>query len=177
MTNSERKNREKILAIVTIIVVLGALAFSIIIEPQLAKRKKSLEEMYQLQLKLTKMRTDVRMKDRTDNIYSVYEPVIASIGNDAKDLSVFARELRNLYNKLEVKNMSINPIIKEEFFKQLSMKIEVSGKIQDILSFILEVERYKNPIHIERMDIISHEITDTVKATFVITKVVAEANT
>ena len=177
MANSERKKREKILAIVTIIVVLSALTFSIIIEPQLVKRNKSLKRMYQLQLELTKMRTDVRLKDRTDNIYSFYEPVIASIGDDTKDLAVFTRELRDLYNDLDVKNISINPIIKEEFFKQLSVKIEMSGKIKDILTFICKVDENKKPMHIERMDIISHEITDNVKATFVITKVVAESNT
>jgi len=178
MANSMKKNREKMLAVTTLIVVLGVLAYTIIIEPQIQKRKNNLDQMNQLQLKLARMNVDVLMKDRTENIYSIYEPIIASVGSDQQDISVFTRELRDLYKNLKVniRTVIINPVVKEEFFKQLSVKIEMSGNIRDILSFVCELDTYDKPIHIELMDLISQEITDNVKASFVITKIVAEAN-
>jgi Tfp pilus assembly protein PilO len=172
MANSKTKNREKIWAIITIIIVLVALVYTVILEPQIQKKEKSLQQMNQMRLKLAKMKTDVLMKDRTDKIYSIYEPIIASIGSDQQDISVFTRELRDMYKDLRVniRTVIINPIAREEFFKQLSVKIEMSGNIRDILSFICKIDTYDRPIHIELLDIISQEITDNVKASFIITK-------
>ncbi len=178
MANSEKRNREKILAVITLIVVISALTFIIIIEPQLTERKKCLEHLHQLQLKLTKMRNAVRMKDRTDKIYSDYEPFIKSSGEGLHDALVFTRELQSLYGNLKVgiKTVTISPTVKEEFFKQLSVRIEMSGSIKEILTFICSIEEDSTPIHIELLEIIPQEITDNVKASFIITKVVAEAD-
>lgn len=176
MINSEKRNHEKILVVITAIVVLSALTFSIIIEPQLKGRKSRLDHMNKLQLKLTKMTNDVSMKERTDKLYSVYEPFIAGSGTDQDEISLYTRELRSLYQNLKVniRTVTINPIVREDFFKQLSVKIEMSGNIKEILKFIYMIDNYNKPIHTELLDIISQEPTDTVKASFVITKVVAE---
>ena len=174
--NSIKNNREKILAIITAIVIISTLTFITIIEPQLKVRKTHLAHMRQLQLKMMKMKGDLLIKDRIDSIYSQIEPLIVSNGTDQQEISLFTRELRNLYLKLRVNTRTIKilPITKEEFYKRLSVRIEMSGHIKEILNFIHSVEAHSNPIRIEQFDIKAREIMDNVQASFLITKVVAE---
>lgn len=176
---SAKKSREKVLAIIAISVILGAVAFTAIIEPQLKERKARLALMRQLQLKLTKMKGDLLLKDRIDDIYSQIEPLIAGNGTNQQEISLFTRELSDLYSKLNVKTKTIKilPIINEEFYRRLSVKIEMSGHVREILNFILSVETYPNPIRIEQFDIKAREITDNIQASFLVTKVVAEPET
>jgi Tfp pilus assembly protein PilO len=176
MMASAKKNREKVLAIITASLILGAVAFTIIIEPQLKERKTRLAHMLQLQLKLTEMKGDLLVKDRVDNIYSQIKPLIASNGTNQQEISLFTRELSDLYSKLNVKTKTIKilPIINEEFYRRLSVKIEMSGHVRDILNFILSIETSLNPIRIEQFDIKAREIVDDVQVSFLVTKVVGE---
>lgn len=179
MIAGTKNNREKLLAIIAATVILGAVTFIAIIEPQLKERKLRLERMHQLQLNLTKMKGDLLIKDRIDNIYSQIKPLIASNGTDQQEISLFTRELSDLYSKLNVRIRSVKilPIVNEEFYKRLSVKIEMSGHVKNILNFIRSVEAYPNPIRIEQFDLKAREIVDNVQASFLITKVVAEPET
>jgi Tfp pilus assembly protein PilO len=178
MANS-KNSREKVLAILAISVILGVVTFTVVIEPQLKVRKARLARMHQLQLKLTKMKGDLLIKDRIENIYSQIEPLIASSGTNQQEISLFTRELSNMYSKLNVrtKTIKILPITNEEFYRRLSIKIEMSGHIREILTFILSVETHPNPVRIEQFDIKAREILDNVEASFLVTKVVAELQT
>jgi Tfp pilus assembly protein PilO len=179
MIASAKNNREKVLAIIAVSVILSTFIFAVIIEPQLDKRKSRLARMHQLQLKLMKMRGDLLIKDRIDSIYSQIKPLIVSNGTDQQEISLFTRELRNLYSKLRVNTRTIKilPIVNEEFYKRLSIRIEMSGHIQEIINFIHSVETYHNPIRIEQLNITAREIADNVQASFLVTKVVAESET
>jgi Tfp pilus assembly protein PilO len=169
-------NREKTLAVITAIVIIGTLVFMIVIEPQLKMRKTRLANLRQLQLKLMKMKRDLLVKDRIDSRYSQIEPLIVSHGTDQQEISLLTRELRDLYLKLNVNTRTIKilPVTNEEFYKRLSVRIEMSGHIKEILKFIYSVEAHANPIRIEQFGIKAKEITDNVQASFLITKVVAE---
>jgi Tfp pilus assembly protein PilO len=183
MTNSvgrsTEKNREKLLVIITIMVVLSAMAFAVIIEPQLKERKLRRERMHRLQLDLTKMQHNLLVKDRIDHVYSQIKPLIISSGTNQQEISRFTRELSDLYSKLNVniRSVKILSILDEEFYRRLSVKIEMAGDIRDILKFILSIEGYPNPIRIEQLDLKAREIVDTVQASFLITKVVAGPET
>jgi Tfp pilus assembly protein PilO len=176
MTISEKNKREKILAIITSVVIAGAVIFITIIKPQLVKYKAGLNRVHQLQLKLTKMQADLRIKDRIDDIYSQIEPLISGTGTGQQEISLFTRELNNLYSKLNVKIRSVKilPTTSEEFYRRLSMKIEMYGPVKNILDFILSVERYPHPIRIEQFDLKAQDTADNVEASFLITKVVSE---
>lgn len=183
MTNSmiagAKNNREKLLAIIAATVILSTVIFIAIIEPQLKERKLRLDRMHQLQLKLTRMRGDLLVKDRIDDIYSQIKPLITSNGTDQQEISLFTRELSDLYSKLNVKIRSVKilPIVNEEFYKRLSIKIEMSGHIKSLLDFILSIETYSNPVRIEQFDLKAREIMDNIQASFLITKVVAKPET
>jgi len=161
---------------ITVSVALGAVIFIVVIEPQLKEHKACSMRMNQLRLKLTKMKGDLLVKDRIDSVYAQIEPLIASSGTDQQEISLFTRELSDLYSKQKVRTRTIKilPIISEEFYRRLSVKIEMSGHIREVLNFIDSVETHPNPIRIEQFDIKSQEIVDNVEASFVVTKVVTK---
>lgn len=173
------KNREKILAVITVIVVVGALVFTVIIEPQLKKRQVSLARMNQLHLKLIKLKSDLLIKDRIDSVYAQIEPLIVGDGSDQQEKSHFTRELSELYSKLDitVTSTTILPTMNEEFYRRLSAKVQMHGHVMEILRFILAVEALSSPVRIEQFDFRARETVDNVNATFLVTKVVADSGT
>lgn len=176
MNSSTKKNREKLLALIAATVTVGAVTFTTVIKPQLEERKLRLKHMHQLQSKLTKMRRDLLIKDRIDKVYSQIEPLIAGNSTEQQELSLFTRELSDLYSKLDVKirSVKIPPPTNEEFYRRLSIKIEMSGRIKNILSFIFSVETYPNPLKIEQFDLRAQEVMGNIQASFLISKVVVE---
>lgn len=172
---SAKNNHEKVLFIMTVSVIVGVVVFTVIIEPQLKERKALLAQMRQLKLKLTKMKGDLLIKDRVDNAYSQVEQFIASNGTNQQEISLFTRELSDLYSKLNVKTKTIKilPVINEEFYQKLSVKIEMSGHIREILNFILCIDEFPKPIKIEQFDIKAREIVDNIHVSFLVTKIVA----
>jgi Tfp pilus assembly protein PilO len=171
-----RNNREKFLAVIAVAVVVCAIVFVVIIEPQLEKRRVSLERMHQLQLKLTKMKGDLLIKDRIDNIYSRIEPLIAGDGTEQQEKSRFTRELSGLYSKLNVTitSTTILPTVDEQFYRRLSAKIEMRGHAREVFNFVLAVENNTNPIKIEQFQFKAREIIDNINASFLVSKVVAK---
>lgn len=179
MDAGTKKNREKILAVTTAAVIVGVFIFGIIVEPQIKKRKRHIEQLHQTQLQLTKMQGDLLIKGRVDKIYAQVEPLIAGGGTDQQEISLFTRELGDLYSKLAVKIRSVKilPCANEPFYRRLSIKIEMSGHIKDVLRFIQAVEGHSNPIRIEQLDLKAMETKNNVQLSLLVSKVVAEAKT
>jgi len=176
MLERYKVNREKFLAVIAAVVIAAVVALSAVINPQLERRKARLEQLRQLQLKLAKMKSDLLVKDRIEKIYSKVEPLIASTGPNQQEISLFTRELSDLYSNLKVKIRSVKilPVTEEKFYRRLSIKVEMTGHIKSILRFIFSVETYQNPIRIEKLDLQAREIIDNVQASFLVTKIVAQ---
>lgn len=174
-----KNNRQKILAVITVVVVVCAFVFSFVVEPQLKRRQDCLAQMNKLQLMLTRMKGDLLIKDRIDNIYAQLEPIIAGEGTDQQEKSGFTRELSELYSKLDVTVTSTTmlPTAKEEFYRRLSAKVQMHGNVREIFRFILAVEAHSSPVRIEQFDFKAREIADDINATFLVTKVVAGSKT
>ena len=177
MTGRTSKSREKLLSVITVAVIIGTVVFAGVVRPGLNERQSRLRRMHQLELKLTRIKRDVLEKDRIDRDYARIEPLIAGTGTDLQEKSKFARELHDLFSKQNVQTRTVTPlpILNEEFYRGLAIKIEMTGNIKDVLKFIFAVETYSNPIRIEWLDLKTRETTDDVHASFRITKVVAKA--
>jgi Tfp pilus assembly protein PilO len=172
-----KKNHEKLLALTTAVIIIAVVLFSAIIDPQLKKHQQHLHDLNQLELKLTKLRGDILVKDRIDRSYAQIEPLLAIGQNDQQEISNFTQEVSNLYSKLNIKIRSVKilPPANESFYRSLAIKIEMSANIKDILKFIHAVEIHPSPLRIEQLDIKAQEINDTVQASFLISKVIAES--
>ncbi len=176
MNPTAKKNNEKLLAVIAAVTVFGALIFSVMISPKLKERKQCLEKILQLNLKLAKMRSDLLIKDHIDKVYLQVEPLLGEGGTDQQKISLFTRELNELYAKLNVKinSVKILPIINETFYKRLLIRVEMSGHVKSILNFVFSVEAGSVPMKIEELDFKSQDIADSVRTSFLISKVVSE---
>lgn len=168
--------RQKTLAVITAAVLGGVLIFITIIDPQLKRGTALNSQMHQLQTRLTKVRSDMLIKDRIDRMYSEIEPLISSTRTDQQEISLLTRQLNDLYSKLPVKIRSVKilPMTETEFYRKVSLKIEMSGKIRDVMKFVFSVERSAEPVRIERFNLKAKEAADHVQASFLISKLTTQ---
>lgn len=171
----DSKKREKLLAVLTAVILGAVFLFTSIIEPQLKKHRELSGKLDQLQLDLTKARGNLLIKDRIEKTYNQISPLIAMQGSQQQQTSEFTRLLDQLYSKLNVKIRSIKilPVTDEIYFQKLSIRIEMTGFVNDFLKFIEAVELCQSPIKIEQLDLTAQELQDTVMASMIISKVVS----
>jgi len=174
MKQITKNKRETTLAVATVVVLVGILIFVTIIEPQLKRHATLDDKLRELQIQLTQMKSDMRIKDRIEQMYSQIEPLIASDRTDQQEISLLTRQLNDLYasRPLKIRSVKILPITQAEFYKQVSVKIEMSGKIKDIIAFVNSIEQYTQPITIERFDLRASDRTDHVRVWFRISKII-----
>lgn len=169
------KNREKLLAIVTIVILASILLFTVIIEPQLKKHKALSSRLSQLQLELTKARGNLLIKDRIEKTYTQIEPMIAAKGSQQQQISDFARLLNQIYSNvnMKIRSVKILPVTDENYHRKLTIRVEMKGYVKDFLKFIDQVEQRPEPIRIEQFDLTGQETKDTVMVSMIISKIVA----
>lgn len=175
---NDSKKREKLLAIVAAAILGSTFLFTTIIDPQLKKNKTLSSQFAQLQLDLTRARSNLLIKDRIEKAYTKIEPLIAAQGNQQQQISDFTRLLDQIYSKLNMKIRSVKilPVADENYYRKLTIRIEMKGAVKDFLKFIEAVEQHAEPIRIEQLDLTSHEAKDTIMASMIISKIVSAEN-
>jgi len=176
MITTLKTAREKRLAWATMLLIIGVVLHVTVVGPQLRQRKSRLDHLHRLQLTLAKMKADLLIRDRIEKSYARIESTIASKGSEQRNISSFTRELSVLYSNLNVKIRSIKllPTTREQFYTRLSMNIEMTGHINEIIRFIIAVETKANPFKIEKLDLTAQEIADNIQASLVISQIVAD---
>jgi Tfp pilus assembly protein PilO len=171
----DSKKRGKILAAATAVILGLVFLFTTIIDPQLKKRKVLSSQLIQLQLDLIRAKSNLLIKDRIEKAYTQIDPLIATQGNQQQQISNFTRLLDQIYSKLNVKIRSVKilPVADENYYRKLTIRIEMTGFVKDFLRFIEEIEQHKEPIRIEQFDLTVQETKDTVMASMIITKIVS----
>ena len=172
------KKRERLLVVLTAVVIGSVFLFTSIIDPQLKRHKTLSSQFLQLQLDLTKARGNLLIKDRIEKAYTQISPLIAVQNSQQQQISDFTRLLDQIYSKLNVKIRSVKilPVADENYYQKLSIRIEMTGIVKDFLKFIEAVEQHQEPIRIEQFDLTAQETQDTVMASMIISKIVAAEN-
>lgn len=173
MIKEKNKSNEKKLAIITAILLVAVMMYTGVIEPQMMKRKASIQKKQQLQLNLTRMKADMLLRDRIEKKYAQLKSMMQSAGTDQQEISRFSRELNDLYSKLpvKIKTIKILPLQEERFYKKFSIKAEITGDIRSIITLIEAIESTNSPIRIEQLDLKAQGTHDKVLASFLLTKV------
>ena len=174
----DSKKREKLLAIVTAAILGSVFLFTVIIDPQLKKHNALAAQYSQLQLDLTRARGNLLIKDRIEKVYTQIEPLIAAQGNQQQQISDFTRLLDQIYSKLNVKIRSVKilPATDENYYRKLTIRIEMKGFVKDFLKFIDAVEQHTEPIRIEQFDLTSQQTKDNIMASMIVSKIVSTEN-
>lgn len=172
------KKREKLLAVLTASLIGSVFLFTSIIDPQLKRHKTLSSQFLQLQLDLTKARGNLLIKDRVEKAYTQISPLITAQDSQQQQISDFTRLLDQIYSKLSVKIRSVKilPVEDENYYRKVSIRIEMTGFVKDFLKFIESVEQHQEPIRIEQFDLTAQETQDTVMASMIISKIVSSEN-
>jgi len=170
------KNREKVLAVLTMAIIIMVVIFVSIVDPSLKERKTKRQQLSNLQLRLTKIKSDILVKDRIDNLYRQIEPLLESGENQQQEISLFTRQLSDIYSKLNVKIRSVKilPVSNENFYRKLAIKLEMSCHVRELLRFVHELETIGQPVKIEKLDLKTADIADNLRLSLLISKVVAK---
>ena len=182
MAKSTVRNREKTLAVITVAVIIGALLFTMVVEPYLDERDTLLRHLDELELRSIRIDKDLSAQDYVERQYSELASVLAKsegTGDNQQAQSVFVGQLKQLYQgqNLYARSVRLLPTSNEKFHRILSIKIDFQGNIEQILGFIHALERSNSPIKIVKLDIEARDVPNSVRAAFVITKVVIESHT
>jgi len=175
MKNPASKQREKKLAVLAGVIILAAAIFSVVVKPQLQRHRLLRQNLQQQQLKLIKIKGDLRVKSRIDEMYARIEPLMAGAAADQQEISSFTRELHELYSPLRVaiKSVKILPLLEDAYYRKLLIKVEMSGRIGPVVEFISAAAATPQPIKIESLSLQATDVADTLVATFLISKIVA----
>ena len=175
MASGASPNRTKPLAFITVAVLLGVVLFTGVVEPQLKAQQAYAKRAKGQRLKLIKLQRDMLVKDRVDQAFQGIAALLTGQGTEQQEISHFTRELSDLYSprKLSVRAVNILPSADKEYYRVMSIRMELSGHMKEVLSLVIALEEYPQPLRIERLDLRAQDRTDHVQATFVISKVVA----
>lgn len=159
---------------ITVTLVVAVLLYTMLIDPQLVKYHQSQLAAQELKMRLMRMRGNLLIKDRVEQAYRAIEPLIQSNGNDQQEISCFTRQLSDLYSSsnLRVRSVRIMPVNEQEYYKILSVRLELNGNVRDVIGFILSFSDVSDPIRIEQFTLQAEQIAGLINATFVISKIV-----
>jgi hypothetical protein len=109
-------------------------------------------------------------------LYQQIEPLLESGENQQQEMSLFTRQLSDIYSKLNVKIRSVKilPVSNENFYRKLAIKLEMSCHVKELLKFVYELETIGEAVKIEKLDLKTADIADNLRLCLLISKVVAK---
>jgi Tfp pilus assembly protein PilO len=169
------KPRERLLAGATATVVAGGLLFQAVLQPVWARAAGLGDEVEGLEVSLTRMRANVRMRDQIEGRYEQLKGLMRESGSASQEMPRFARLLTEICGPLGLQMRSIRPLpdADEGFYRKYALALEMEGPMPELAKFLSAVARAEDPIRVERMELMCKDRPDVVTAHAVVTKVAA----
>lgn len=169
------KRRERILSMLAGCLVGGLVIYKVCVGGVLAGYSEARAKTRELAVEWAKVQADVKVRDAMEEKYSRIEPMLANSGVEQRDISTFTRETGRVYSQrnLKVRSVRILPMTKGEYYGKLSLRVELSGEIGEILKLLGDIERMDSPVRVEEFEVSVQDRADNVRACFVISKMVS----
>lgn len=166
--------RERFLAIAALSALLAAFVIKGALAPQWQRYTRLQERRRALELDLTRMEANLRLKNHIEARHNELKDLIRHSGTASQEMSRFARLLTDLYRPLSLDVRSVRPLPdrNEEFYHQFALHLEMTGAIDQLAAFLVAVAEVPEPIRVQNIDIVCKDRPDVVTASLVITKVV-----
>ncbi len=174
MKNSNHRKREKFLAGFTAVLILSALIYIAAVKPCIKACATRIDQIEKLKAELVMIRADMLVRDKIEERYEYIKSLLGDEGSNQQQISRFCSELNGMYEKLplQVRSIKIMPVAEDKFCRKLSVKIEFTGHIKEIMKLISAVELSDSAIGLEQMEIKASQTTDVVGGTFLLSKIV-----
>lgn len=174
MLKTITNQREKILIRITAAVIIAVLLYNLIIGPQRVKQRQYQQQRQELELNLRKLQADFQIKDQTEALYQRIAPMLRCDQSDQQAISYFTRQLNEIYNPLAltIQSVKILPLIRDTHTRKLFIRIEIKGKVKQVITFISQLSKHPEPIKIEQFQLQATDIAEVIHTTFLISKIV-----
>lgn len=173
MKKNNSNLRQKRIAILTLIMIVAVILYTVILEPIVIRVKDHNSDIGLLKSDLVKIKSDMQVKERVESEYEKVKELISSKGSAQQEISSFSTQLHKIYSaiNLQIRSLKIMPAVESDFYRTVSIRIEFEGMIKDITKLISEIEAANAPVSIEQLQIKSTQVTDKVKATLLLSKI------
>lgn len=166
--------RERRAALLTAIVLAGVGVYIWIVEPPLVRQAELRDEVAQLRIALTKMRSNIQLRDRIENQYAAAQTTMRQSVSPSQEMARFARLLSDLYTPLGVQMTSVRPLpdVQEQYYAKYSLRLEMAGSVADVAKFLAAVAQVADPIGVEWMELTCKDQPGVVIASLIVTRIV-----
>ena len=160
--------REKYIFIVTVAIIMSALAYNFIIEPIFKKWHSVNNEII---IEKTRLKKGLKLLDDRNTIINEYNTYAASLKNMSKILSYIEKEA--LSSGIKTANIRPRPVIQKELYKEYVIELQIEGTFSSINKFVSELINSPIFITVKRFDL--RAVTGTssyLKGTLILSKLI-----
>lgn len=168
-----KNKREKVVGVMAGVFLVSVMFYVMVVEDGIVKYRDKTRELESVKIGYFKMRSDMMLKDRITKKFGEIEDSVASAGGAQQEISAFSNELNNIYSKfgVSVRSIKILPVVNEEFYRKIKIKLEVEGGAKEIARLIEGIEENEQAYNLEKINIKAKQTTDNVVCGFVISKI------
>jgi Tfp pilus assembly protein PilO len=166
-------SRDQSILIIPCVLIVSLCAYVLSVKPMLSQRKTLKANYAALQEKALRAKRDINEKDLIELRYQALRHKVPDTEVN-EDPQSFGRQLNELSldQGLNVTSIQPFPMQLESSYQTETYKLTLEGHIDQILGFVDCIDMSHEPVRIVRLNVQSGHITDRVKATFQVSKVV-----
>jgi type II secretory pathway component PulM len=167
--------REKRFAVLTLIVVLSALVYRIVLLPELRRLWALQDSQANLELQVLEMERALALGDRIEERYKRYEAIIEQKATDLEESTDFLRTLSDATKAYDMKVVGqwTPPILASEYYKIFSGGLRVDTRPVWLARFLASLEKGNQLIRVEDISIRALDDAENLRVEMKLTKVVA----
>ena len=153
MIFSDFAKREKILLFITIGLGLTFLIYNFLIRSLTLKFATLNKEILTNEMKLSKNLKILRKKDKVQNEYMKYSQLLKQNNSDEQEMATLLSEIESVAREIAIRISDMKPraIKAIDFYKRLSVDIEVEAELSEITKFIYNLQNKPYLFNIDRL--------------------------
>lgn len=169
------RKREKILAIITIVVTLAAIGYNFVIEPLVSRWKTLKDEIRENEVLFTKHRRILRNKDVITRLNAEYSRYLQKkLLTPEEDSAIALSNIEKQASGANVRITNIKPLAvkKLENYNKFTYRVSAESGMGELTKFIYNLQSSEQLLKVERMVLRAKERDPkTIKAMLHITKI------
>ena len=167
--------REKRLGAAFAVVAVGAVFYTQLLEPALHRRSLLTQQVFDLRVRLAKMRGDLLLRDRVEQRYARLSSQIRQTVSPDQETARFLVELEKLSAGLALGVTSVKPTppTVTPTHTRLAVRIDLAGPTMELARFLGAIEQDDSAIRVERLQIVCRKRPGFVNANLTISKALA----
>jgi len=166
MIYSNLSKREKHILIITIFIILSALAYNFVLEP-IFKKWNALNN--EIAVERTKIVKSLRLLNNRDSIIGDYAAYAKSVGNIPKILGYIETKANSL--EIKILNIKPRPAFQKGLYKEHIIELQIEGYFENINRFISELIKPPLFIAVKQFDLRAVVRTPHLKGTLILSKI------